>query len=135
MRAIIVTVCTVLVTSCATNSSFVLREQTGEWSVHQHQPDSVIAPLVLSVGTPQDGFALHGVSMNRKTTKVFAIQSVEGREVEVSLLNGGESYEFSVLKDGKGFSYTFDEQGKLLDSCRYEHGYTKPQNRTNGQGR
>ena len=104
--------------------SFVLQEDTDDWLFYRHMPESIIAPLNLSIGIMKaDARMVDGPIYSRETSKVFVIESDAGREVELVLLNGGDIYKVNIVKDGKGFSHEFDQNGKLVASSGYEQAY------------
>ncbi len=119
-----------LLTSCASHSHFTACEATDDWIVHQLKSDPLVDPYAITIGVPREAFHLPGITIDKTTTKTLAIESPSGHDVEVFVLNGGETCEINIHNKGKGYSYRFDSDGKLIESCLYERGYEKVQNQS-----
>jgi hypothetical protein len=117
MKQMVVTMMALLLGACASHRAFVLHDQNSEWAFYRLRSSAVTEPFAVSVATPTPRFHVFDVvSVNTNTTKCFVVELVDGRSVELFILNGGEAYELNVLKDGEGMTHSFESDGTLLGS-------------------
>lgn len=119
MKAIILLLVALTLTSCATRPSFVPHYKDDKCSIYAHRPDPIIDPMTLFVAIPTDEFTAMGTNVNPEISRSFCLYTRGGLEVEVVLLNGGETCKFIVGNSGNGHIYTFDKNAKLLDSSKF----------------